>query len=415
MPQLATPLTDQTIKAKKPEAKPYRVSDGGGLSLQINPNGTKQWRFRYRCSTGGGERMLALGTYPATTLRDARSAAADQRALLEGGADPSEQRKQNKAELQRKAQHLFKSVGEEWYKLRLPQWAIPTAKRARGVLDSAALKPLADKSIDSVTSKEVRDVLGSIYVTAPRTAVKARQFFNQIILLAIDNGYREEGKLLSLNSAFPKDAKRNTKHFPAITNHKELPALIKAIKGIGSVNSRTALWVCLYTASRPGVVAGMRWDEVSLEGKEWHIPAARMKTSNDHISPLPTQLVEQLKIMKQDSSGSPFVFEGARDPLTTHMHRDSLSKVLRENGLRDIAVTHGFRATFRTIARERLKADVDVLEAQLAHAKRGEVAAAYDRTQLLDERHELIQKWADYVDAVASEAKVVAFPHKASS
>jgi integrase len=89
------------------------------------------------------------------------------------------------------------------------------------------------------------------------------------------------------------------------------------------------------------------------------------------------------------------------------MHRDSLSKVLRENGLRGVTVTHGFRATLRTIAREKFRVDADILEAQLAHAKKDEIQAAYDRTQFLEERHELVQNWADYLDAQSKSVNVV--------
>jgi integrase len=151
----------------------------------------------------------------------------------------------------------------------------------------------------------------------------------------------------------------------------------------------------------------MRWDELDMEAKEWHIPASRMKTGNDHMSPLPDQVISLLEQLKALAAESPYVFPGDRDPMNKHIHRDTLSKILRENGLRDVTVTHGFRATFRTIARERLRADSDVLEAQLAHAKKDEIQAAYDRSQFLEERHNLIQRWADYIDAIQSGAKVV--------
>ncbi len=92
---------------------------------------------------------------------------------------------------------------------------------------------------------------------------------------------------------------------------------------------------------------------------------------NDHITPLPDQLISMLSKFRDLAGESPFVFPGISDPINKHMQRDSLSKVLRENGMRDKTVTHGFWATFRTIARERLHIAPDVLEAQIAHAKKG--------------------------------------------
>jgi integrase len=67
-------------------------------------------------------------------------------------------------------------------------------------------------------------------------------------------------------------------------------------------------------------------------------------------------------------------------------------------GLKGTQATHGFRATFRTLGRERLNLATDVLEAQLAHAKRDEVQKAYDRTKFDEARREAMQKWADYLD-----------------
>ncbi|WP_416362353.1 tyrosine-type recombinase/integrase [Nitrosomonas sp.] len=271
-------------------------------------------------------------------------------------------------------------------------------------MDDSLLPRLAKKPVAEVTSSDVKQVLLEIHERAPRLAIKARQYSNQIIHYAIQEGLREDGRELSLKGALP-DCKKG--HYAAVTKPADLPALLKTIESINSIHSKVALLTCLYTATRPGVVAGMRWDELNLDSNEWHIPASRMKMGNDHITPLPDQLITMLQQLRTLTGESPFVFPGVSDPINKHMHRDSLSKVLRENGMRDKAVTHGFRATFRTIARERLRIAPDVLEAQIAHAKKGEVQAAYDRTQFLDERHKLIQQWADYVDALKNNETVI--------
>ena len=179
------------------------------------------------------------------------------------------------------------------------------------------------------------------------------------------------------------------------------------MNGIGSTQSPAAILFCLYTALRPGVVVRARWDEFDLSAMEWHIPASRMKMGNDHITPIPSQILPLLERQRGIADDSPFVFPGVRNPKTQHMHRDSLSKILRESGLRGVTVTHGFRATLRTIAREKFRVDADVLEAQLAHAKKDEIQAAYDRTQFLEARHKLVQAWADYLEAQPKSAEVI--------
>ena len=410
MPKLATPLNDIKIKSAKPKEKPYKLSDGSGLTLIVNPDDSKWWRLRYMFA--GKEKMLALGTYPDTPLAAAREKASDARRDIAAGIDPSEKRKAEKIkEKEQERDTSFKGVAEEWYAHKAKGWASETARKARETLDDYLYPKLASHPIAEIKTADVKPVLLHVHERGARLAVKARQYCNQIIDYAIQEGLREDGRLLSLKGALPRAPKS---HYAAVTKSNDLPNLVKAINGIDSANSRAALLVCLYTASRPGVVAGMRWDEIDFEAKEWHVPASRMKTGNDHITPLPKQIIPILEELRANADGSPFVFPGERDPKNRHMHRDSLSKVLRENGLRGITVTHGFRATFRTIARERLRADFDVLEAQLSHAKKGEVQAAYDRAQFLDERHVLVQQWADYIEAVSSGAKIIPFAKQAS-
>lgn len=398
MPKLSDGLTDRKIKKEKPRDKPFKLSDGKGLYLFVNPNGSRWWRFRYVIN--GREKMLSLGVYPKITLKHAREKALEASRELARGGDPSDSRKQAKRLENIKLKGSFKAVAESWYLHKAKGWATETARKARETLDDTFYPTLANHSIQDITTADFKPVLIALHNRAPRLAVKARQYCNQIIDYAIQEGLRDDGKLLSLKGILPKVAKS---HYAAVTKSNDIPTLYKAISGIDSINSRIAVLVCLYTASRPGVVAGMRWDELDLKAKEWHIPAHRMKTGNDHITPLPSQLISLLESLKPLSAGSPFVFPGVRDPIRQHLHRDSLSKVLRENGLRNMTVTHGFRATFRTIARERLKAPADVLEAQLAHAKKDEIQAAYDRSQFLEERHDLIQQWADYIDSFKSD------------
>jgi integrase len=394
MPKLADRLTDTKVKNARSKGSIYYLSDGGGLSLRVNPEGTKWWRFRYRFA--GKQKMISLDTYPLVSLAQAREKAVAMQLLLKEGIDPSEKRKADK-----KAESLidrdtsFKGVADAWYSHKAKGWASETARKAREVLDDYLYPKLAKLKIAEIKTSDIKPVLLHVHNRGPRLAIKARQYCNQIIDYAIQEGLREDGRLLSLKGALPKAPKS---HYAAVTKSNDLPTLLQAINKIDSINSRTAILICLYTASRPGVVAGMRWDEINLMTREWHIPAARMKTGNDHITPLPQQIIPVLETLKSIYPNSPFVFPGSRDPNIRHIHRDSLSKVLRENGLEGVTVTHGFRATFRTLARERLKADVDVLEAQLAHAKRDEIQAAYDRAQFLEERHLLVQKWADFID-----------------
>lgn len=391
MPKNIVSLTAKKIEGASPDTILY---DGGGLQITMTGKGTGRWALRYT-RPDGRRNMYSLGKYPLVSLAAARSLAQHARDMLADNIDPANEKRKQKVAQRAIARDTFKAVAEDWYDHKSKGWAKETARKARETLDDYLYPRLASKPIATISTADIKPALLAVHARGPRLAIKARQYCNQIIEYAIQEGLREDGRLLSLRGALPRTAKS---HYAAVTRTAELPKLIKAIQGITSIYSRVAILVCLYTASRPGVVAGMRWDEIDFSAAEWHIPAERMKTGNDHITPLPRQLIQHLRILKPLTAGSPFVFPGFRSPMTSHLHRDTLSKILRENGLRKVTVAHGFRATFRTIAREKLKGDPDVLEAQLAHAKRDEIQAAYDRTQFLEERHVLIQQWADYLD-----------------
>jgi integrase len=400
MPKRVIELTVKRIDAAKPGNTLY---DGKGLELVVDSSGNKRWVLRYT-RPDGRRNMIGLGTYPALMPSVARTKAREAKTGLVQGVDPIATKKEQKREEKAASRGTFKSVADEWYAHKEKSWASETARKARETLDDYLFPKLASKLIAEITTSDIKPVILNVHERGPRLAIKARQYCNQIIEYAIQEGLREDGRLLSLRGALPKAPKG---HYAAVTKSSDLPVLIKAINAIGSFQSRAAILCCLYTALRPGVVVGARWDEFDLDVMEWHIPASRMKMGNDHITPIPSQMLPLLKMQRELSDDSPFVFPGVRNPKSKHMHRDSLSKILRESGLRGVTVTHGFRATLRTIAREKFRVDADVLEAQLAHAKKDEIQAAYDRTQFLEERHKLVQNWADYLDAQADSFNVV--------
>lgn len=400
MPKRVVELTVKQIDAAKPGATLY---DGKGLALVVDIAGNKRWVLRYT-RPDGRRNMIGLGTYPAVMPTVARTKARDAKTGLVQGVDPIATKRELKREEKAVSRGTFKSIAEEWYAHKAKSWATETARKARESLDDDLFPKLGAKPIAEITSADIKPVILLVHERAPRLAVKSRQYCNQIIEYAIQEGLREDGRLLSLRGALPKAPKG---HYAAVTKSNDIPALINAINAIGSPQSRAAILFCLYTALRPGVVVGARWDEFDLGAMEWHIPASRMKMGNDHITPIPSQMLPLLERQRGIADDSPFVFPGVRNPKTQHMHRDSLSKILRESGLRGVTVTHGFRATLRTIAREKFRVDADVLEAQLAHAKKDEIQAAYDRTQFLEERHKLVQDWADYLEAQPKSAEVI--------
>jgi integrase len=386
-------LTDKSLRALKPQDRIYNVADGDGLSIEAWPNGGLYWRFRYRHA--GKAKRLSLGVYPEVSLKEARERLAAARAMLRDGVDPSKDRKDAKREAMGTADREFAKVAADWLAHCRPGWASETYRKAAYIVDQYLAPALKGADVATLATPEARRAIGKIATRAPALAQKARGHLGAIMEFAMHGGLREEGRALSLKGAIPKHDKG---HIAAATNPDDIRDLLSAIVAYDSPVTRAALAVTMLTALRPGVVAGARWEEIDLQRAEWLVPPERMKMRHAHIVPLPRQAIDTLRDMLKFTAGDEFVFPPLARQKSKHLHRDALSSALRRMGFQGVHATHGFRAMFRTVARERLNVPADVLEAQLAHAKKGDVQKAYDRTQFLDERRIAMQRWADYLD-----------------
>lgn len=385
-------LSPFAIKAAKEGA---RLSAGGGLRLEITEQGRGYWRMKYRFA--GKEKLLAFGVYPEVTISEARHRRDDARSRLREGYDPASEKRARKEAARREADGAFPLVAQNWLEFKRKGWKEDTYRKAEMVVREYLSPVLRLRSVSDIATKDVTKLLAKMSDDVPDLAQKARQYLGGIIDYAIREGLREDGKLLSLKGTVNRGEKG---HIPAATTVAEMRALVKAVDSYASPITRAALKLAMLTAMRPGVVASAPWSEFDLETAEWHVPAARMKTKHAHIVPLPTQAIGLLREMAELSTGSEFVFQSPARQGNAHLHRDALSKALRSLGFQGRHATHGFRGMLRTVGRERLGIDADVLEAQLAHAKRGDVAKAYDRTKFDDARRTAMQKWADYLDSL---------------
>jgi integrase len=397
MPKRVDPKSEVVFRVAKPRERPYLLADGNGLALRVWPNGSKTWLLRYRRPGTGKENFLSLGPYPEVALVEARKSAAIARSLIREGTDPVEHRRVESAARKRAAEGAFHLVAENWLAFKRKEWADETYRKAEFVVRQYLVPPLRNKPISTLATSEVKPVLEGIAAHAPNLATKARQYVGGIVTYAIHHGLREDGVPLSLRGVIPRHKKG---HIPAITKPTEIAPLVQAINTYKSPITRAALKLTMLTGLRPGVIAAAPWDEIDLNAGEWHVPADRMKMRHDHIVPLPKQAVALLTELQSLTGRGHYVFPSPARQKTPHLHRDALSKALRDMGFQGKHTTHGFRGMLRTVGRERLGIDIDVLEAQLAHAKRGDVQKAYDRTTFDDDRRRVMQAWADYIDGL---------------
>ncbi len=387
-------LTEITLKSLRPKDKIYRISDAGGLCIQVQPNGAKHWRFRYRYA--GLPQMMSLGSWPVIPLALARRKRDDAKRLLFDGIDPVRHKREQAEESIRQRDGVFPTVAKAWLDFKEGGVASDTYRKMKLVVEGDLIPALRRHSVATIATKDCTKILRKIAERAPNLATKARQYLGGIIDYAIKEGLREDGKVLALDGVIPTYEKN---HIPAITRPDELGPLLLSIDAYSSPTTRDALLFASWTALRPSIVASARWEHIDLDAAEWHIPGPLMKMRHDHIVSLPKQAVAMLKARQANAHpGQPYVFPSPAKQKTPHLHRDALSKALRDMGFQGKHATHGFRSTLRTVARERLNVDIDVLEAQLAHAKKGDVQKAHDRTTFDDQRRQVMQTWADYLD-----------------
>ena len=392
-------LSDAKIRTLRSRPAVYRVADRDGLCLEIRPSGLKAWRYRFRMD--GKQQLLALGRYGDVSLREARELVREARLLVEQGLHPLHERRRRQEERRRTSQSNFRQVATRWLDDKAETVHPDTLRKARLIVEGDLIPAFGQKPIALLATPDVLPALRAIHSRAPSLARKARQYVADIVRLAIQTGLRPDGSELSLRGVLPK---HQGGHIAAATDAEQLREVLLAIDGYSSPVTRAALQLTALTAMRPSVVAGARWEHIDLDVGIWSVPAELMKTGKAHVVPLPRQAIELLRSIKRRPR-CPWVFPAQAKQTCPHLNRDALSGSLRRMGFQGKHATHGFRASLRTLGRERLEIDIDVLEAQLAHVKKGDVQRAYDRATFDKKRIELMQVWADYLDELRSSPK----------
>ena len=401
-------LNDLACKGAKPADKPYKKFDGGGLYLAIQPSGSKLWRLKYRYL--GKEKLLSIGAYPIISLADAREARNEAKKLLSQNPpiDPMERKATNKRTAIRESENSFEAVALEWFENNKEKWSEKYAQKIIRILEMNVFPHIGSRPISQIKPPDLLDVLRKMEDRkAYEIASKAKQISGMVFKYGIQTGKCEWNAADNLSGALKP---RKTKHFAAM-DVSHLPDFIKAIKSNDArlfEFTRRAIWFSLYTFQRPGEIRQAQWSEIDWDAKEWHISADKMKMRRAHIVPLSNQVLEVLEAQKKEIEhlNTDWVFPSLSKPINP-MSDGTVNKAIKRLGFGDIAVAHGFRALARTAIREKLKYDSEIIEKQLAHKTKNPLGEAYDRTQFLEERKTMMQDWADYLDTVASQGKVI--------
>jgi len=398
-------LTDTAIRRSRPTEKPYKLADGKGLYLLVNPSGSKLWRWKYRHE--GKEKLMPFGAYPDVSLADARVRHAEARRLLAAGSDPMVQRKVRKEAVIESQENAFSAIAALWF----DHWKVNKSSRhvdaTRRRLEANVYAAIGDRPIALIEPPELVAMVRAIEARgAGDLAKRALETVGQVFRYAVAHGYTRRNPVAEFK---PSDVLCPTKKVNlARVDAKELPQLLRAIEVYrGKVLTRLAMKLLALTFVRTSELIEARWAEIDFEDRRWNIPAQRMKMDTPHIVPLARQAIEVLELLRSLTGSGELIFPGDRDPMKP-MSNNTILLALDRMGYRGRQTGHGFRGLASTILHEQGYAH-DHIELQLAHAPRNAVSAAYNHALYLEPRAKMMQEWADFLERTQRGGKVLSF------
>lgn len=413
-------LTDVDCRNAKcpPDLKRRRLSDGGGLYLEVSPSGSKRWFWKFYPE--GKESRLALGTYPEISLKAARAARDEARTTRKSGTNPVQRRKAEKLAASASSATTFEAVAREFYAAKSSGWSTRYATRWIERMEKDLFPTIGSLPIAQITAPLLLDALRRVESRgAIETAHTLRQTAGQVFRYGIQTGRCERSPAPDLHGALRP---LRVKHMAAVLEPKKVGELMRSIDSYaGQPATRAALRLSALLFQRPGNIRAMEWAEIDVAKALWSIPAAKMKRKLDgkmngrpHLVPLAKQALQVLEELRPLTGHGRYVFPSL---LTGErcMSENTVRTALRRMGLSNDDMTpHGFRAMARTLIVEQMP-DVapEVVEAQLAHGKSGPLGMAYDRAEFLSQRRRLMASWANYLDQLRDGAQVIELQRRA--
>ena len=397
-------LTDIALKALRPEPRPYKKSDGGGLFILVQPDGKKFWRLAYRFA--GKQKLLSGGRYPLIGLKAARAWRDASRDQLMRGRDPSAERKADRELLGTNVSNSFEEVAREWLETRTLGWSPRYAALVVGRLEADVFPFIGHIEISAITPGMILEAIRRIEARgAVEMAHRVKNHLSEIFRFAIPDGRCESDPCRDLSAAMtrPKPVQHRAK-----VSARALPDFFHRLDADGGERlSHLALRWTILTMVRSQETRFAEWSEFEdLDGAEplWRIPAERMKMRSEHLVPLPHQAVALLKEIHglniYRKAGNMrlgrFLFPVASARALV-ISENRMLDIMYRMGLRGKATVHGFRGLASTVLNETGLFEGDWIEHQLAHQPRG-VRAAYNAARYLQHRRPMMQWWADYLD-----------------
>lgn len=401
-------LTDKAIRAARPQEKPYKLADGAGMFLLVQPHGVKLWRLKFRHE--GREKLLSFGPYPTVTLSAAREKRRDARALIVDGIDPLQQKRIERDAKADGARDAFSSVAADYLAKRSAKWSANHRRDVERIINVELVPPLGKRSMRAIRVADIRKIIESIAARGAFTFCHdVRLYFRAIVKhynSSRENPIPDPSALIDIPDA------------PVVQHHAALPAsdageFLRELQHSDALPmTRIATRLLLMTALRTTELRFGCWSEIDTKEKLWRVDSSRMKARVTHIVPLAPRTLALLATLRTMTGEGDLLFPNAIDPARPISEMTILSAIYRL-GYKGRLTGHGMRSMFSTWANEH-GFNPDAIERQLAHGPANKVRAAYNAAQYLDERRRLMEAWASFLDEAEHDVRVVQI-HAASA
>lgn len=395
-------LSDLRIRSAARREKPYKLTDGGGLYLLVQPTGSKLWRMKYRFM--GREKLLSIGRYPEVGLARARKEQLAARELLTEGRDPSAVKQIEREKVLAEHARTFRALTDQFLVRQEKEGrAAATLRKNKWVLEMA----VSEIGAEPVTTIRAPTILKALRKVEARgtyeTARRLKVMIGAVMRYGIAIGWLDADPTSALRGALARPAQ---KPHAAITDPKAFGELLRAIEGLsGQASTRIGLQLLALLFPRPGELRFSKWTEFDLNKRVWTIPAERTKMRRPHRAPLPLSAIDLLCELKALDTPGDYLFPSIRTwkkPISDA----TFTAALRRLGYSGAEMTaHGFRASFSTIANESGLWNPDAIERALAHIEGNAVRAAYARSDFWEERVRMADWWAGLLNELRAGSK----------
>jgi integrase len=404
-------LKDTEVKQAKPKEKQYYLNDGGGLRLQIKPNGSKIWVFRFMLN--GSSKETTFKSYPTTTLKEAREKRAEYKKLIDNNINPIDYFNKEKEQQKKEETNSFKNVMYQWLENEKPNAKIEQYEWKKNRFEKDVLPYLKNKKMNDVVIQDIVTVIKAKNKTAPETASKLFGYLKSLFGFAVLNGYCERNLLVEVNKTH-LITKRTVKHMAQITDKEVLKELTNSIYSYhGSFSVKNCLRLVLHIPLRAENLCTLKWNQIDFDKKLMTIPRNQMKLKNpnyeDFKMPLSDEVISILKEQKRElilhTNNQDYVFLGFDN--NTHINKESPNKALKimefNREGRKIRL-HGFRGTFRSMIDTldtKGQFTYEVKERALDHHEKSKVVRAYShKGDYFEQLQELMTYWSNFIKSL---------------